>query len=400
MKREIPILRTDDDGLMETEAKPRLFILGASARAAAFSALRAGLVPTCADLFADLDLMAHAQAVRVDGGNYPYSLKQPVLDAEPSPWMYTGGLENCPDLIAAIARSGGPERPLWGNNAAVLRAIRDPFRLAACLEQAGLPHPRCLPLGSKRPRGERWLLKPRGRAGGSGISESARTPKLADAQQWYWQQYVEGLPCSAVYVGGAAGARLLGATRQLVGDSRFGAKRFAYCGSIGPLAPESSLKQQLESLGTVLAGKFRLRGIFGVDFILADGAAWPVEVNPRYPASLEVLEHALGIAALELHRVAFDASAPPAAPPPPGEPKEQVGKAILFAKRTVRLPDTRRWLDTSAWSRLPTIADIPRPGASITAGRPILTVFARADSAEACYLALIERTLRVESQLK
>jgi len=33
----------------------QVLIVGASARAAAFSALRAGLRPWCADLFADLD---------------------------------------------------------------------------------------------------------------------------------------------------------------------------------------------------------------------------------------------------------------------------------------------------------------------------------------------------------
>ena len=37
-----------------------------------------------------------------------------------------------------------------------------------------------------------------------------------------------------------------------------------------------------------------LRGVFGVDFILHDGSPCVVEVNPRYPASVEVLEHATG----------------------------------------------------------------------------------------------------------
>ena len=43
-----------------------LLILGASTRAAAFSALRAGLAPRCADFFADRDLAATCPVERVD----------------------------------------------------------------------------------------------------------------------------------------------------------------------------------------------------------------------------------------------------------------------------------------------------------------------------------------------
>ena len=52
--------------------------------------------------------------------------------------MYTGGLENYPDVIAAIAA----ERPLWGNGPDVLAKVRDPFALAAVLARPDLPHPK------------------------------------------------------------------------------------------------------------------------------------------------------------------------------------------------------------------------------------------------------------------
>ena len=51
-----------------------LLILGASVRAAAFSALRAGLRPWCVDLFADLDLRANCPALVIDASRYPNGL--------------------------------------------------------------------------------------------------------------------------------------------------------------------------------------------------------------------------------------------------------------------------------------------------------------------------------------
>src|SRR5205807_295367 len=79
-----------------------LLIFGASARAAAFSALRAGLRPWCADLFADADLAARAPVRRVTG-RYPADFLRHLDAAPPGPWIYTGGLENRPYLVERMA---------------------------------------------------------------------------------------------------------------------------------------------------------------------------------------------------------------------------------------------------------------------------------------------------------
>src|SRR5216683_2016111 len=89
--------------------KEHLLILGASARAAAFSALRAGLRPWCADLFADRDLQARCPVQRLSNG-YPQGFAQMIRSDQPGPWLYTGGLENWPKLV----RSWQRRRPLWG----------------------------------------------------------------------------------------------------------------------------------------------------------------------------------------------------------------------------------------------------------------------------------------------
>ena len=51
-----------------------LLIFGASTRAAAFSALRAGLRPWCADLFGDADLVSRCPTIRMPAGDYPHGI--------------------------------------------------------------------------------------------------------------------------------------------------------------------------------------------------------------------------------------------------------------------------------------------------------------------------------------
>ncbi len=90
----------------------------------------------------------------------------------------------------------------------------------------------------------------------------------------------------------------MGATWQLVGTGWTGAPAFCYAGSVGPVEPQTHLDAQWERIGSTIARRFRLVGLFGVDAILDGHTVWPIEVNPRYPASVEVLERALGIQAM------------------------------------------------------------------------------------------------------
>src|SRR5438094_8454470 len=93
-----------------------IIIFGGSVRAAAFSALKAGLQPWCADLFADADLQACCPTIRIPSSCYPRNFAGLLAKAPPGPWMYTGGLENHPALVKRISS----DRSLWGNSPASL----------------------------------------------------------------------------------------------------------------------------------------------------------------------------------------------------------------------------------------------------------------------------------------
>jgi predicted ATP-grasp superfamily ATP-dependent carboligase len=290
--------------------------------------------------------------------------------------MYTGALENRPRLVQALSRG----RTLWGNGASVLRRVRSPAAVASLLEKAGLACPRV----RRQPPtdvGTAWLVKPLAGAGGRGIREWDGRGEKTWRRGVYLQEYVEGESCAALYVGDGRSARLLGVTRQLVGEAWLHAKRFQYCGSIGPLPPAPAFA----ALGEVLGGGLGLRGHFGVDCVLRDGVPLPVEVNPRYTASAEVLELTTGRPLLADHRAVFE----PDAPAPPGRAAAAVvGKAILYAPRDLLFPADGPWRETlrrpgDLW-QVPRFADLPAAGTPVAAGRPVLTFFAEAKSVDVC----------------
>lgn len=382
-----------------------LLIVGASARAAAQSALRARLRPIGLDLFADRDLAAIAPAHRIDPARYPEGFEALAAGLPPGPFLYTGALENHPDLIERLSRT----RPLWGNSGATLRAVRDPVQLADALRRAGFPGPRVRLDPDGLPRDGTWLVKPLASAGGRGIAPLG--PDFRPSRRaCYFQERIEGPSYSAVLLAEARGATLIGLTRQWIGRS--GAP-FAYRGSLGPWPASEALRFQIEGAGRALASTFGLVGLFGLDLIVAEGQPWLVEVNPRYTASVEVLELALGRALLAEHRRACDPPMSrnfktsglresPRLPVQAGTKSRDarratgvVGKAILFAERPCVLADATpgRWPRSRRPFAVPPRADIPGPGTRFEAGDPVLTVLARGADAHHCRERL-RRSLR------
>jgi predicted ATP-grasp superfamily ATP-dependent carboligase len=364
-----------------------LLLVGASVRAAAFSALRAGLRPWCVDLFADVDLRQRCTVTRLTG-RYPEGFWRFLNSGPPGPWLYSGGLENRPRLVQRMAQ----RRPLWGNAETALARCRDPQYVAAALRSAGLPAPAVTEAAEQSSPARRWLLKPRRSAGGNGIRFWTPKDDSWNKNDVYCQEFIEGQPLSLLFLGDGRTAYLLGGTRQLVGEPWLHAAPFHYCGSIGPLAAGLVQRPSLAALGHVLASQCVLKGLFGVDGVLRDGTFWPVEINPRYSASVEVLEHALGTPMLQWHAHVFTHHRLPDRPVHTADHSRAIGKAILFARADLHFPADGPWLaelrSPKPVQLLPGFADIPAAGERIDKGKPILTFFAAADSLSACEEAL------------
>ncbi|HWB08530.1 MAG TPA: ATP-grasp domain-containing protein [Pirellulales bacterium] len=349
-----------------------LLILGASVRAAAQSAARAGMHPICGDLFFDADLPAAARGQVA--ASFPDDLLHIAEQAPAAPWMYTGGLENHPRLVARISR----DRELLGTRPESLRRVRDPFEVERILVQAGLLFPECRPTSDGLPQNGTWLRKSDASSGGLRVIPWCGRPNRPARRGWYFQRRVDGLPMSAVYLAAAGQSRLLGATQQVLVGS--GPLPLQYAGSIGPVNLTPSQHASVSAVGAVVAGGFDLRGIFGVDFVLLGDQVWTIEINPRYTASTEVLERTLGFNAVALHVAACrEARLPePVAP----ASARLCGKQIVYGERS-RIVDAemvRALCERNRGRVWPQVADIPRAGTVSQPGHPVVTVFADGDS--------------------
>lgn len=368
-----------------------LVIVGASIRAAAFSALRAGFKPAGADLFADQDLAASIPVLRVK--HYPSQLSR-VLEHWPgTDWLYTGGLENHPRLVGEMARQGR----LLGNSEAVLESLAKPLDLFQVLKHAGLPAPAVV---SELPRHRHgWLRKPVRSAGGIGIQPARRPAPSQSSENVYYQKHVPGMSASAVFLATPTGIRLLGMTRQLVGSDFTSAAPYTYCGSIGPLLVPGPLLAEVKSMGTLLGDYFSLRGLFGIDLVIDDQQAWFIELNPRFPASAEIIERTTGQSLVGLHVNACRGESPELAPV---STQQQWGKAILYARHGLKIPPAFPSPARTAergeegW---PSVADLPKPGSQIALGHPVLTVFAHGKSPGDVENQLREQIRELEQQI-
>jgi predicted ATP-grasp superfamily ATP-dependent carboligase len=367
-----------------------LLIVGGSVRAAAMSARRAGFAPLAIDRFADTDLQMVCRKLR----QYDELRSLPRLAQEmpQADWMYTGPLENAPEVIEQLAR----DRKLLGNSGTPLQQVRNPWSIAAALQKAGLQTP-ALSRADEPPAGGNWLMKPLRAAGGFGVERlgPAKTGRFKGSNSKYFQQFIPGYSIGVTFVGAGGSAAFVGATEQLLGSAWGGAREFQYVGSVGPLVLTPQQFQALTKIGECIATSFQVQGLFGVDAIINDDEVWPVEVNPRYTASVELLERALNLSTIGWHVAACrHGELPQLASNNLSDHRiERHGKAIVYASRELVI-DAKLERELCAKNRVdadPIIADIPGPGTSIREGEPIVTVFAKGKT-----IAEVKERLRSE----
>ncbi len=289
-------------------------------------------------------------------------------------------------------------RALWGNRSDVLRRVRDPKALVAAFAKRGIRAPRVIDAEEavSLPRaGERWMLKPRVSGGGHGVR--VWSPGEPVPPGHYLQEFVEGTSGSVIFV--AAGGRgvVLGITRQLVGDRAFGSSGFRYCGNI-LLEPDDVVPHAV-ALVDAVAAEFSLVGVGSIDVIASEHGLQPVEVNPRWSASMELVERARGISMFAIHADACVKGELPATVVNRSlEPPAIHGKAIVFARQDVVIGDTSAMARRSECARRAARwrADRGRPADLHCASQPAQTMTAATRNLSTRGLAHVYRLLLPE----
>jgi len=367
----------------------RVLIAGVSTRAAAESAARAGFAVTALDAFGDLDQHPSVRALSLPrdfGARFtPQAAARVAATIECDAVAYLASFENHPGAVEELME----RRALWGNPPAVLRRVRDPLLLSRALCRRGHPSPAIFGDAGDDVPTRQWLVKPLASGGGFGVRSWDSTRTRSVPHGCYVQERIAGTPGSIVFVSARGRAVPLGISRQLIGEDAFGATGYRYCGSILTAAADR-LAQSAHALATAVAGEFGLVGVNGIDFVVREEIPYAVEVNPRWCASMELVERAYGLSVFGAHAAACEKGELPAFDHRHARPgAAALGKAIVFSRDDIAVGDTRAWLSD------PDIRDVPQPGEQISGGHPICTVFAAGNDVASCHAALVRRAGRV-----
>jgi len=360
------------------------------------------------DYFGDADLLALPSRRPLRALSLSRDLARPrtvaalaraALELDWQALIFSGGLENRPGLLDRLERRGA----VLGNGRREIEGVRDPSVLFEYLSREGLPHPRTW-CGAPTPAvaGRTRCLWKGARSGG-GTKVRPAIPGETRPRGHYLQERLAGPPGSAAFVADGTRAVLLGVTEQLSGFRELGGSGYRYGGNIaGP--PRRLLSDEaLAILGRAassLTRRFGLRGLNGLDFILSAGVPHLIEVNPRYTASMELLEETCGFNAVDLHLEAACDGRLPAGPLGPGRRDDRrsvagarfLAKGILYAEHRVRSVDPELLAGRGC-------RDLPAAGEIIEAGHPICTLIATGSSGPECRRILALRAGEVRRLL-
>lgn len=270
------------------------------------------------------------------------------------PIIIGSGFENNPATVAWLQRDYellGTAAPQWARIKALPTLLH---------ELAQRQHIK-IPVTSKtRPATtQEWLVKHCGRSGGFHVYAAAQEQR--PTRSAYFQRRIAGPSLSATYIGAAGHSVLVGVAQHL---RYLGADCFQHQGLVALSDIDTRLLTQIRSLGERVCDELPLTGLFGLDFLLdSDGELCLVDINPRPPASIDVLPQAH-----HLIRAHIDACRSQTLLYSSPRSAGCRGFVVIYAERAWRVPTQFEW-PTGA-------ADRPAQGSLIKAGQPLCSLHA------------------------
>jgi len=366
---------------------PKLVIIATSGRALAQSAVKRRRRVVVLDAFADRDTRAAAEAVQVAADEGIALDAERLLTAlaaqargSPPDIVIGSGLEHAPALASRIAAHGR----LHANQSATIAALKDPELAAALLRATGWD----VPVTQRDPPGDwpGWLEKQAGATGGAHVRRARNAPAGAHV---YFQREVRGQPMSVTFLADGERAWLLGFNRLRTATQ--GEAAFRYGGAVGNIAVAAPLRARTQSCLDRLVRVTGLRGLAGVDFVLAGCEPIAIEINPRPTATFELYDDDVPEGLVHWHLLSFERPVP--------ELAERLGRerapcralGIVYADEPVPIPADPGFPE---WCR-----DLPCGETTIAAGAPVLSVFAEAATAQEAERQLNARTGAVRELL-
>jgi predicted ATP-grasp superfamily ATP-dependent carboligase len=356
--------------------KGRVLVAGFATRHVAQSAFRAGYQVYAVDHFCDQDLTWYTKdRIRFDE------------------------LEDLPSAIGDICRryqfdlivvaSGAEDLPVdlpvCGTSKERVSRFLDKLEMQHFFEDLGVPV-----AGLAKDGEYPAMIKPRRGAGGwrNAISNSEQETEawkeLYLNVRYLKQRLVHGVPSSVCCVADGIRARAIATNEQLLRGE--GVSAFGFCGSVTPFEHEQS--SAMIMISETIAAASGCSGTVGIDFV-AGKEPYVIELNPRFQATLDTVEMAMGCNMFQLHIDAYKGVLPKMRP----SPKKFAARKILFAEKDVHIRANLKHLH-------PIISDIPWPDTFFEEEQAVTSVYGWGETKEAALTRLDKNITAVRQYLR
>ena len=355
-----------------------LVIFSRTGRALAESAQRAGLSSVVIDAYADVDTRVATRCCKalVWNDEGPVDAKYALQEYEDaSGLVYGGGLEAMPDPLEPWYLA----HKLYGNGIENIRNINNPWYFFKILDEIDIPSPKLR--FDPPPAQSGWLIKRAGTTGGGHVRHWTGSEAIGSRD--YFQERLSGPVMSVLFLANGERAFIVGWNTQWTrpGD-------FVWGGAINRALLNQEQQMALFTHVQSLVSILQLRGLNSLDFVLDDGEAKIIELNPRPGATLELYDEDFRHGLLYWHLQACCGRLPEATDISSTKVR---GSRIVFARTTMTIQTSEDW---PAWCH-----DLPADGVVINRGEPVCSVMASGADSLSVVARLQRRVTEMEQRL-
>jgi len=366
-------------------------IMGFNSRPAIKSAIKSGVKNIWGiDFFGDLDLLdilnnliimediikENKLDLKLQDSFYDEGIKLLNAHKEISHVILTSGFDDSPDIWKKIENT----RFVIGNSAKTIENVRNLKKLTNFCKKINIKVPDYIEFEKDDTKSLNFpiILKPSATGGGVNIERFNNSDELNSFLKkntpninYILQEFIDGIDISATISCNGKEASVLAITEQLLGLDFLGAdSKFLYCGNFIPFNVEPKILEEITRISKEITSEFNLQGINGLDFILKNDEVYLIEVNPRFPGTMELIElitdenlfqeHVKGSFFGEISKETFI--------------KNKVGiKFIIYAPKDLKIGDLRS---------IDGVHDITKINKLVKKGDPICSILIMGDNRE------------------
>jgi len=361
--------------------KPKIIIAAIACRPYVQAAVACGYTVVAIDGFADVEVSNLTESCyQLDFSNGQLNMHQLMqvlngLDLQQFVgFCYGAGFENEPAMLLRI----NALLPVIGNLEQEVSRCKAPDNFFSLCDQLQVPYPKVIFNLPSNPAG--WLRKEIGASGGAHVKQLDYLQEN-EVDAGYYQQFQQGKPVSCLFIASEHDkqeplVQIIGFNEQFVNPCRD--SPFRYGGAVSNIDISEMAKVRFEHYVNQLSKAIGLVGLNSCDAICDGDRIYVLEINPRLSATMDLYtDYQLfkkHMAAGNGEMVEFEQDF-----------TKSHAQYVIYAEHAMTIKGDIVW---PAW-----VYDRPVAGSFLTAGMPVCTVVAEAETAEQAKYLVLERAV-------